>query len=169
MHLCILGLKNTLMSSKRKLLWIGSAFLIALLFLLFYRLPVIEIAGEDASYYIREDAFELGWIHSIEKEEWFERYERKDGFLLLSKTYFKTFGAGTPYGGLTTKTEDGFIQMDLDIEYEELRLTISENVHTTLFFDDREVPLYDYFDQYETVVIKTTHISIWEFKRGDFL
>ncbi|WP_054703450.1 DUF1850 domain-containing protein [Bacillus sp. JCM 19041] len=157
------------MSSKRKRIWIGSAFLIALPLLLFYRLPVIEIAGENSSFFIRDDQFVVGWIHSIEKEEWFERYQREHEKIVLTETQFKTFGAGTPYQGLETKTEDGFINMELNIDYEELHLTISRHVQTTLFFSDREVHLYEYFDQYDAVMIKTRNLPIWEFTRGDFL
>ncbi len=120
-------------------------------------------------FFIRDDQFELGWIHSIEKEEWFETYERENEKIVLTETKFKTFGAGTPYEGLETTTEDGFIKIKLNIEYEELNLTISENVQTTLFFSDRDVPLYDYFDQYESVLIEARNISIWEIIRGDFL
>ena len=111
----------------------------------------------------------LGWIHSIEKEEWFERYQRENEKIVLTDTHFKTFGAGTPYQGLETTTENGFINIKLYMDYEELNLTISKHVQTTLFFSDREVPLYKYFDQYETVMIKTRDLPIWEFLRGDFL
>lgn len=157
------------MSSKQKKIWIGSAFLIALPLLLFYRLPVIEIKGENASFFIRDDQFVLGWIHSIEKEEWFETYQRENEKIVLTETEFKTFGAGTPYQGLETTTENGFIKIELLIDYEELYLTISEHVQTTLFFSDRKVPLYEYFDQYESVLIKPKTLPIWEIKRGDFL
>ncbi|TSB47475.1 DUF1850 domain-containing protein [Alkalicoccobacillus porphyridii] len=157
------------MSSKKKKIWIGSAFLIALPLLLFYRLPVIEISGEESSYFIREDEFELGWIHSIEKEEWVEHYERQQDILVLTETHFKTFGAGTPYQGEETTTEDGFIRMALNIEHEELNVTISEHVQTTLFILDREVPLYHCFEQYESVTIKARNLALWEYKRGEFL
>ncbi|WP_161603257.1 DUF1850 domain-containing protein [Halalkalibacterium ligniniphilum] len=169
MHHYTLVLKNTLMNSKRTIIWIGSAFLIALPLLFFYRLPIIEIKGENSSYFIKEDQFVLGWIHSIEKEEWFEHYQRDHKKIILTETRFKTFGAGTPYQGLETTTKDGFITIELQIDYEELNLTISKHVQTTLFFGDRQLPLYEYFEQYESVIIKTNDIPIWEFIRGDFL
>lgn len=162
-------LRNTLMSNKRNRIWIGSAFLIVLLFLLFYRVPVMEVAGVKEAFLIKEEQFVLGWIHSIEKEEWFESYQRVDEKIVLTETHFKTFGAGTPYQAKVTATEDGFINMELHIDYQELNLTISENVQTTLFFSDREVPLYHYFEQYESVRIKPRNLSIWDYIRGDFL
>ncbi|WP_230504327.1 DUF1850 domain-containing protein [Sutcliffiella rhizosphaerae] len=156
------------MNNKRTKIWIGSAFLFALP-LLFYRLPIIEIIGEDTSFFIKEEQFVLGWIHSIEKEEWFEHYERYHEKIILTETRFKTFGAGTPYQGIETTTKDGFITMELQMEHEELNLTISKSVQTTLFFDDRQIPLYDYFDQYESVIIKSSKIPIWTYIRGEFL
>lgn len=140
-----------------------------LLFLLFIRIPVIELAGNSTTYFIQEEEIVLGWIHSIEKEEWFETYKREKQNLVLTETHFKTYGAGTPYQAVETETEDGFIQMKMDLVYEKLNITVSENVQTTIFFDDREVPLYRYFDQYETVTIKTTNLPIWEYVRGEFL
>lgn len=157
------------MSNKKKRIWIGSTFLIVLSFLLFYRIPVIEVAGDNTSFFINDDEFVLGWIHSIEKEEWFERYQRQDRKILLTETHFKTYGAGTPYQAKETSTENGFINMEVHIDYEELNLTISKYVQTTLFFSGREVPLYRYFDQYENVIMKTRNLPIWEYIRGDFL
>lgn len=157
------------MSSKKRMFWFGSACFIVLLFLLFFRIPVIEVSGETYSYFIKEKEFTLGWIHSIEKEEWFEDYVRNKKNIVLTDTRFKTFGAGTPYEGIETVTDDGFIQMKMDIVYPELNLTISERVETTLFFEDREVPLYQYFEQYENVFFKVQYLPIWKYIRGDFL
>lgn len=149
--------------------WIGSACLVVLLFLLFYRIPVIELVGEDTAFFIEDDEFVLGWIHSIEKEEWFERYSRDNGKLVLTETYFKTFGAGTPYQAEKTVNEDGFVKMETTIDYEKLNITVSENVETTLFINGKEVPLYKYFNQYENVLIKVSNLSIWGYIRGDFV
>jgi len=168
LHRYIQGLKNTSMSNKKKRIWIGSSLLILLLFPLFYRIPVIEVAGEHTSFFIKEEAFVLGWIHSIEKEEWFERYQREDGKIILSDTFFKTFGAGTPFQAKKTMTENGFIHMELDMDYEGLNVTISEFVQTTLFIGNREIPLYHHFDQYENVMITTRKLPVWEYIRGDY-
>ncbi len=136
--------------------------------LLFYRFPVIEVAGENTSFFIKEDQFVLGWIHSIEKEEWLESYQREDQKIILTDTFFKTYGAGTPFQANKTMTENGFIHMELDIEYEELNVTISEFVQTTLFINGREIPLYQHFDQYENVIITTRKLPVWEYIRGDY-
>ncbi|MCG5102272.1 DUF1850 domain-containing protein [Oceanobacillus alkalisoli] len=156
------------MSNKKKI-WIGSAFFIVLLFLLFLRLPVILIAGGSSAYYLKENEFTLGWIHSIEKEEWFERYKREKQKIILVETYFKTFGAGTPYEAEETTTENGFIHMEMDIAHEELNITVSENVNLTIYAENREIPLHHDFDDHERVVIKTRSLSIWEYIRGEFL
>jgi hypothetical protein len=157
------------MSIKKKQIWIGSAFLIVLLFSHFYRIPVVEIAGDHSSFFIKDDQFVLGWIHSIEKEEWFESYQREGQKIILTETHFKTFGAGTPYQAKETTTKNGFIAMEMHIDYEELNITTSEHVQTTLFFSDREVPLHHYFDQYESVIVRTLHLPVWEYIRGDSL
>ncbi len=159
--------KNTLMNNKK---WfIGSAFLLALLFLGFYRLPVFEIKGESHSYYVDKGHFELKWIHSIEKEEWIERYERKNDQLILVDTHFKTFGAGTPYQGLRTSTEGGYIHVELNMAYNELNVTSSQSVQTTIVLEDRDVLLYEYFDDYELITIKAVELPLWKIRKGDFL
>jgi hypothetical protein len=155
--------------SSRKRFWIGSAGLIVLLFLLFFRIPVLEIAGETGSYYLKENEFTLRWIHSIEKEEWLEHYVRNGDALVLTETYFKTFGAGTPYESKATVTKDGFITMQMDMELDMLDLTISERVETTVLSGSQEIPLYEYFGQYEHVTVIPRELPIWEYIRGDFL
>lgn len=156
------------MSSKKKIVSIGSACLIVLLFLI-YPLPVTELTGEKHNYFIKEDEFILSWIHSIEKEEWLETYTINGEKFILTETKFKTFGAGTPYTGKNTSQENGFVKIELNYEYESLNITISENVKTTLFIESRKIPLYEIFAQYETVIIKRRNIPFWKYIRGDFL
>lgn len=155
--------------SNKKRIWIGSAFLIVLLFLLLLRLPVIELAGDNNSYYLKHNEFTLGWIHSIEKEEWFENYKREKQEIVLLETYFKTFGAGTPYEVEGTTTENGFIHMDMDVAYEELNVTASEYVDLTIYMENREISLHHYFNDHERVLISVRTVPIWEYIRGEFL
>lgn len=157
------------MSNRKKVSAIGSACFVVLLFLLLFRQPVIEVSGETDTYFIKEDEFTLGWIHSIEKEEWYETYKRDKKNIVLTESRFKTFGAGTPYEAKNTITEDGFIIMQVDITHPELNVTISEKVQTTLCLHNRHIQLYQYFDQYENVIFKVRYLPLWKYVRGDFL
>lgn len=169
MHRFIRVLNGTTMNSKGKKGWKGSAIFIVLLFLLFFRIPVIEIAGENQTLYIKEKEFKIGWIHSVEKEEWFEIYERRKNELVLTDTYFKTFGAGTPYFEKTVVTENGFVRMKIDQHFPSLTITVSENVKTSVFIEDRQIPLYEYFADYETVTIRIDYLPIWRYMGVTFI
>src|SRR5699024_11353970 len=68
----------------------------ALPILLKIHIPVIEIIVDEKTYFVRDTSFTLSWIHSVEKEPWYEIYKRKNSHLILTETYFKTFGAGVP-------------------------------------------------------------------------
>ncbi|MFP1678264.1 DUF1850 domain-containing protein [Alloalcanivorax sp. C16-2] len=58
-------------------------------------------------------SFVLRWTHSVEKEDWQERFQvQPDGTLMLVETRFKTFGAGVPDRvGTETRLEDGWVVM----------------------------------------------------------
>ncbi|MCG7345513.1 DUF1850 domain-containing protein [Sporosarcina sp. ACRSL] len=104
----------------------------------------------------------MKWIHSVEKEEWIENYEIKEGNLLLSTTYFKTFGAGVPSSGKLVEHKNGYVGMEIDMVYPILHLAVSENVKSTLVLNDRSIPLYELVDDYETVIISIEPYSVWE-------
>lgn len=157
------------MSKSKKWILKGSAFVIVLSFFLFIRIPVTEVDVDGKNYYILEEKFTIGWIHSVEKEEWFEIYERKEDFFLLTETYFKTFGAGTPYNEQATKTEDGFISMEIGYEYPELNMIVSENVQTTIYMNDKTIPLFEYADDYEVIHFRVSTISLLDMLREEFL
>lgn len=139
-----------------------------LLLTLFYKLPTVQVSYMDGSFYLKEDTFEIGWIHSVEKEPWFERFERQSDTLHLTDTRFKTFGAGTPSSGVVIPSDDGFVHMKLDERIEELRLSVSKNVRTTLYTESTTVPLYELVADYETVVIDVKKIPFWRLLRGDY-
>lgn len=58
-------------------------------------------------------AFTLRWNHSVEQEDWEERFQiQPDGGLMLVETRFKTFGAGVPARvGQHTRLENGWVVM----------------------------------------------------------
>jgi len=150
---------------NNKVLWsFGSIAFLMLLSLLFIE-DSIEVTYGDESFFIEEESFEVGWIHSVEKEEWIEVYEVVGDEFLLKETRFKTFGAGVPSDGEIIPSDDGYIHMRINQRMKELQLTVSENVQTTLYLSDETIPLYELTDNYEVVTIQITKRPIWSLKR----
>lgn len=119
-------------------------------------------AGEGL--YLPAERFEIHWIHSIEKEEWFEVYDIEDEGFVLSESHFKTFGAGVPSDTYEAAevTEDGFVKYTLNDYYPELFLNVSDNVKTTIVQGDEEILLYDIYEPYTAVEITIEYISLLE-------
>ena len=115
---------------------------------------VIEAEGYEPVY-LETDTFELHWIHSIEHEEWYEVYEIQGDSLLLTETYFKTFGAGVPSDSEEPPeiTDDGFVKFTVNDTYPNLYMNVSENVKTKIIQNDQEYLLYDMFDSNTSVKI----------------
>lgn len=145
----------------------STVLLIVLLVLLLVKIPVLQVSYKEDSFFLKEGTFELGWIHSVEKEPWFETYERKDDGLLLVQTRFKTFGAGTPSTGEIIPSKDGFVHMKINQKMENLQLSVSENVQTTLYLEGRSIPLYTFVEDYETIEIKAIKLPLWQYLRGE--
>ncbi len=57
--------------------------------------------------------FTLRWRHSVELEDWEERFVVHGESILVDSTRFKTFGAGVPsHAGASTRLIDGWVEMD---------------------------------------------------------
>ncbi|MGJ9457578.1 DUF1850 domain-containing protein [Oceanobacillus sp. CF4.6] len=153
--------------NSKKSLW--SACIIVLLFSLLYRVPVIQLDFGHKTYFITSDHFELQWIHSVEKAEWVETYLRDGDELILTETYFKTFGAGVPSDAEVIDSDDGYVHMKIEQRMQEMNLTVSENVKTTITTSDAVIRLYDLTDDYESVNISVEYLHIWEYIGGEFL
>jgi hypothetical protein len=151
------------MSSKK---WKWGACFIVLLFFLFIRLPVIVFDFGAEKYYVKESSFALEWIHSVEKGEWIEFYERDGDDLLLTKTVFKTFGAGVPSDGEIIPSDDGFIHMRINQRLPEMNLTVSENAATTIQTEEKKILLYELAEDYEMVSISVQFVHLWEYIGG---
>lgn len=140
-----------------------------LLFFLLWRIPVVQFDFGEERYYLKEEGFTLEWIHSVEKEEWLEFYERDEDQLLLTETKFKTYGAGVPSDGEIISSEDGFVHMKINRSFDEMNLTVSENAQTTIKTTEKEIPLYEYTEDYESVTITIEFIDLWDYVRGNKL
>lgn len=126
-----------------------------LLFFLWPRSALIIKAEGSAPVCLKPAAFELHWIHSIEHEEWYEIYEVEGNDLRLTKTYFKTFGAGVPTDSETPPeiTDDGFVEFTVNIIYPELNVNVSENVKTRIVQDGQDHLLYEIYEPNTSVNI----------------
>lgn len=131
------------------------------------KIPTIQMTYMDGSFYLTDKSFEIGWIHSVEKEPWYETYGIVNGDLHLTETKFKTFGAGVPSDKEVIRSEDGFIHMSIHEKFEELRLTVSENTKTTLYTEKNTIPLYEFIDNHETVIFRVEKTPLWKIIRGE--
>lgn len=137
--------------------------------LFFINIEIFSFKINDDIFYVKEKNIEISWIHSVEKEEWKEDYTIKDGRILLTETYFKTFGAGVPSNAGEVKIEDGFVNMQINQYKEEINLVVSSNVKTKLNLKNKVVNLYKLTEDYELIEIKAEKINLWQYLRGDFL
>lgn len=153
-------------SKIRAWFW-GIEFLITFIILL-VKIPVFAFEFDDKTYYINSDHFELSWIHSVEKEEWTETYKQQDDQILLTETKFKTFGAGVPSESNKVSLDNGFVKMEINQQFEELNLTVSSNVKTTIHFYHHIIPLYNYTDDYNSVRISVEKLPLWRLVKGGF-
>lgn len=133
-----------------------------LLFLLFFQVPFIQLKTAEETYLLNTDTFTLSWIHSVEKEKWHEIYVREGKDLVLTETYFKTFGAGVPSEGKVIKVEDGYVHMEINRKIDEINIVVSNNVKTTLDTKNQVIPLYDLVEDYNEINISVKYIHLWE-------
>lgn len=167
LHRCIRALNVIIKNNSKQIVW--SAIIIVLLFFLLNRVTVIQLEVNDQTYYINDNKFEIRWIHSVEKEEWVEVYEINHDELVLTETYFKTFGAGVPAQGEIISSSDGYVHMKVNTKFSELNIAVSQNVKTTLLTKDREVSLYELTEDYNNVSVSVAHLRIWQYWKGEFL
>jgi len=144
-------------SFKRRSLIIG------LLLIIIFCFPVslTRVSSLKDTFYFKEKEFSIYWIHSVEKEEWQEFYQRGEKDLVLTYSKFKNFGAGVPSIGKITKKEDGFITYQIGRRMKEINLVVSNNVKSTLFIKNKKIPLYKLVKDYEEITIKQVYRPFW--------
>ncbi|WP_237740521.1 DUF1850 domain-containing protein [Paenisporosarcina sp. TG-14] len=149
-------------NNKRKL---RGPFLLVLLFFLLifvvFPLRFVEITLPNSTLFIYEKTFDVQWIHSVEKEEWIESYRVNSDKFILTSTAFKTFGAGVPSDGLVEIRDDGFVHMNINREMDDILLVVSDLVKTTIYFDTKEILLYELVDDYEEVLLESKLLPWW--------
>lgn len=163
-----------MMNKASKTLFIGGTGFLVLLFIsCWITFPILTIEIKDQLFWTTEQNFTLKWIHSVEKEEWVEFYEIKDESLFLSKTEFKTFGAGvpsTPIDSEQVTLKDGYVVMEINRSFPYLQLVVSKNVKSTLIIDEKEILLYELAGDYDAVTFSVQKMSLWDmFFKGESL
>lgn len=157
------------MNNRKLKMWYWGIEFVITLVLLFIKVPVFVFEFEDETYYLKSDHFDLSWIHSVEKEEWIETYSQQDTQMLLTETKFKTFGAGVPSQANKVSLENGYVKMEINQLFQELNLTVSSNVKTTIICDQKIIPLYKYTDDYTMVHIFVEKLPLWSLvNKGGF-
>lgn len=155
--------------NNKKLIRRATIIALLIFFLFFVRIPVIELHTNHDTYFIINKQFTLSWIHSVEKEAWYEVYINKNNKLVLTETYFKTFGAGVPSDQEILDKKDGFIHMKVNRELKELNVIVSENVKTTITAGNKDIELYKIVEPYTEVNISSKKLYLWNLFEGEFL
>lgn len=111
--------------SNRRGKILGSSLILSLfLFFLLSSRPRLLLLDQDYKRLadFRPEDFSIIYTHSVERTDVRENYRIEAGKIILTETYFSSYGAGLP---ATTKddfeiTEDGFHIYNIDREFEEV-------------------------------------------------
>ena len=125
------------------------------------------IITPDFQCKIENPQFALSWIHSVDKTPWIEQYERKDKGFLLTKTQFKTFGAGVPHDGKVIESNDSMIHYQIDQFMPEINWIIDREVYSTIILPDdlsseNHWEIYQEFDRYSEIQIRNQPFNFWQ-------
>ena len=154
------------MSNKKYWLLVAVLILALVCPLFLIRKEIVLVEYEQGQFLIK-DEFTIGWVHSVEKEPWYEIYKVYNNHLYLKETYFKTFGAGTPSDGTFIETDDGYVHFMINKPVQEINLVISDNVKTTIYTKNEEIKLYKLAEDYSSVSFKIQKIPLWKYIRGE--
>ncbi|MER1987196.1 MAG: DUF1850 domain-containing protein [Solibacillus sp.] len=146
--------------------FLGVPIVALLLLILLFRKEVVLVDYGQGQLFITSD-FTLNWIHSVEKEPWFEKYRIDEHTLFLEETYFKTFGAGVPSEGTYIESNDGYIHYAIERPVSEVNMMVSTNVQVTVYTQNHTIQLYELVDDYTNVSFSVQRIPLWHYLRGE--
>lgn len=114
---------------------VGMALLLVVMAGLLWPLPWLTVRHDGrlwAAYPGGEHTrFALRWRHSVEEEDWIERFRVVGSEVQVAATRFKTFGAGVPaHAGTRTSLEHGWVVMsgiDRDVDPLTVQAAAAEN------------------------------------------
>lgn len=153
-------------ASNYRLSWhwflVNAMMLIVLVY--FFIKPVVLTTLELGEHhcFFTQSQFSLSWQHSVEKQPWLERYERRDHDFLLLDTQFKAFGAGTPDQGQLLPAPAGYVRFAVQQPISQLSWIVSSNVQSTLWLDAIALPLYQWVDDYEAAEFQVQKWPWWK-------
>ncbi len=132
--------------NKKNTLFILTSLLGLIFFLTQINVHVLEIKRDDGKTdYIKlneDDGFSIIWQHSVEKEEWEEFFQIKNGAIYLTSTRFKTFGAGVPSKFKSSYMKDGWLYVpNLNVFIGELTIRAGNQTNHRLIHNNYHYPL----------------------------
>ena len=140
-------------------------FLSLSIYLFFIGHSVLLLTFDDQSCYIEQDSFDLKWQHSVEKQWWIEHYQVDQGSLLLTDTYFQTFGAGTPATGTLARDDGGrykgYVHYQINTKLPYLDWMVSSNIFAVMILPNKTLPIYQWVDDYTSIHIQPKSLSLW--------
>jgi len=155
--------RHWLLIAGAVVLSIASAF-----FILFWRQNVTEVSTQGRVCYFTDPEFQLRWIHSVEKQGWEEWYQNKSNYLLLTKTYFKAFGAGTPSTEeVETQSRPGFVGYKINRKFTQLNWVVSRLTKGELHYAEHNLLIYQWVPDYSEVIIAPKSYSVIDILKKD--
>ncbi|WP_167320791.1 DUF1850 domain-containing protein [Psychrobacter lutiphocae] len=135
----------------------------------------IVIVFEQKSCLLDGTGFELQWMHSVERQQWVEVYELYNDRLLLTDTYFETFGAGVPSVSVSgssigerahqshlDKKYSGYIHYQVNQQLPYLNWMVSSNIKATIVNQNHVLPIYQWVSGgYTNIYIAPRKMTIW--------
>lgn len=153
-----------------QLLYAGAVVLsvVSAFFVFLWRQEVTEVSTEGRVCYFSEPNFQLRWMHSVEKQWWEEWYQNKSTHLLLTKTYFKAFGAGTPSTEeVEIQSRPGFIGYRINRDFTQLNWVVSRLTKGELHYGGHKLLIYQWVPDYSEVIIAPKSYSVIDILEKD--
>lgn len=132
------------------------------IYFLFKSVPLTTLELGEHRCFFTQPQFSLSWHHSVEKQPWLERYERRQFDFLLLDTQFKAFGAGTPDQGQLLPAPVGYIRFAVQQPLSQISWIVSRNVQSTLWLDTKPLPLYQWSADYDAANFQVQHWPWWK-------
>ncbi|PNK61661.1 DUF1850 domain-containing protein [Psychrobacter sp. FDAARGOS_221] len=150
----------------------------------------IEVVFKNQSCLLEGTAFELQWIHSVEKQQWVEAYQVQDKNLLLTDTYFETFGAGSPSMSASDLIDDSiqhqsqllnqkqaaayqarqnhlnqkyqhYVHYQVNQQLPYLNWMVSSHVKAIIINQNQTLPIYQWVSDYTNIYIAPKKLTVW--------
>lgn len=137
-------------------------FLIGICLSGFFPISYLSISSGEFYCVSRTETFSLRWRHSVEKQLWYEHYQRTDNQFILFESWLQTFGAGTPSSTpKTTQAPKGYIGYRHNVVLNELNWTVSPRMEGTVLFNNGTLPVYRFLPEYSVVSFKSEKSPLW--------